>query len=199
MKCKWTVMSTITSAGEPSKLILSLHIDRLPHPHSPLLPLCWTWHRHGDWLGGGDTWESQAKPRSWLMEGSSQATSMLMPPRMLILLPLPSPPSLLVLRDDLICCNVWKLPHCANKINSGLCLFDTLKMCRATRRGFQTDLKKLRNGWLPGNRPDGGMNAPHRQRLGGEKRRHAQEMGRVGATKAGLMTADRTQKLLAKK
>lgn len=197
MKCKWTVMSTITSAGEPSKLILSLHIDRLPHP----LPIAAfvLWYRHGDWSAGGDTWESQAKLRSWLMEGSSQPPSVLMPPRMLILLPLPSPPSLLVLRDDLICCNVWKLPHCANKINSGLCLFDTLKMCRATRRGFQTDLKELRNGWLPGNRPDGGLCPPHRQGTSGEQRGHAQDMGRVGAATDGLMTADRTQKLLAKK
>lgn len=197
MKCKWTVMSTITSAGEPSKLILSLHIDRLPHP----LPIAafLLRYRHGDWSAGGDTWESQAKLRSWLMEGSSQPPSVLMPPRMLILLPLPSPPSLLVLRDDLICCNVWKLPHCANKINSGLCLFDTLKMCRATRRGFQTDLKELRNGWLPGNRPDGGLCPPHRQGPGGEQPGHAQDMGRVGAATDGLMTADRTQKLLAKK
>lgn len=72
-------------------------------------------------------------------------------------------------------------------------------MCRATRKGFQTDLKELRNGWLPGNRPDSGLHAPHRQRPGGEQHGHAQEMGRVGAAKAGLMTAVRTQKLLAKK
>lgn len=72
-------------------------------------------------------------------------------------------------------------------------------MCRATRRGFQTDLKELRNGWLPGNRPDGGLCPPHRQGTSGEQRGHAQDMGRVGAATDGLMTADRTQKLLAKK
>lgn len=60
----------------------------------------------------------------------------------------PSPPSLLVLRDDLICCNVWKLPHCANKINLSLCLFDTLEMCRVTRTGFQLELKEPRNGMV---------------------------------------------------
>lgn len=37
MKCKWAVMSTITSTGEPSTWLLSSQIDELFFCHCPLL------------------------------------------------------------------------------------------------------------------------------------------------------------------
>lgn len=152
MKCKWAVMSAITSTGEPSKLLLSSQIDELSPCRCPLLPPLWA--RRGCGGEGGDA----GKSRMWqcldggaCCPGRSWAPSVLIPPLMVSLLPfLPSPPSALaslpVLRDDLICCNVWKLPHCANKINSSLCLFDTLEMCRVTQTGFQLERAKKWDG-----------------------------------------------------
>lgn len=150
MKCKWAVMSTITSTGEPSKLLLSSQIDELPLCRCPSLTPLWVRHGRGTGGKGGGTGKSRIWWRS-PYPGGSQAPSVLIPPLMVSLrLSLPQPPSALsslaVLRDDLICCNVWKLPHCANKINSSLCLFDTLEMCRVTQTGFQLERAKKWDG-----------------------------------------------------
>lgn len=200
MKCKWAVMSTITSTREPSTWLLSSQIDE-PFPcHCPLLTSLGgrvpSERRVGARPGVGGEAENWRRAGPWQRAGRREpppAPQGLEHPGLAVPLPAPSssasPPPSLRGRWGSICSAAGKPPPCANerKVSRGLLV--TLKNCAGWPGQAACEQRlKPRNGSLAR------KHECHRClcRLcsqatnSGERRRHFQESGQLRASATAL-------------